>query len=107
MEQKNRNRGPLFSRFALRGLLCAYALYMGYIFLKERFQGTATVQPVLSWLFGLGFLSFGLVYGILTWRGYKAARDAASLPPASEEGEGLEGETGSSPETEEPGDENT
>jgi hypothetical protein len=105
MEKQNRNRRPFFSRFALRGLLCAYALYMGYTFLKEHFLGTATVQPLLSWLFGLGFLAFGMVYGIFTWRAYKTARDAASLPPAPEEGRGSEEETGSSPEAEEPGNE--
>ena len=100
MEQSNRKGDPGPGRFALRGLLSGYALYMGYTFLREYFQGTATVKPVLSWLFGAGFLLFGLLYGLFTWSAWRRVRNAASLPPASEEEERTreETETGSKPE---------
>lgn len=68
----------------LRAVVVLYVLYLGWMILRNYFQGTSTLPPWLAWLAGLGFAAAALGFAVYTYRRYKADLAAAVIRPAPE-----------------------
>ena len=63
----------------LRGAVAAYLVYLGYSLIRDHLRGSSTLSPGISWAAGLGFCAAGLLFGLFTWKRYRAAMAEAEL----------------------------
>ena len=92
MENKNndaaRERAKAVNRAALRGVICAYLIYLGGSLLRDMLRGESTLSPLIGWGAGLLFVLGGAGFGFFTWRRWKldvkAAEEQTPEPPEEE-----------------------
>ena len=71
----------------LRAVVAGYLAYLGGSLIWDMLKGKSTLSPTLTWVAGLGFIAAALAFGFYTWRTWRAALEAAKLPPAEAGGE--------------------
>ena len=56
----------------IRLFVCGYLIYLGGSLIYDQMRGASSIQPWISWVFGVLFVAGGLVIGLFTWKKYRA-----------------------------------
>ncbi len=69
----------------LRAVVAAYLVYLGGSIVFDMLRGRSTLSPAFAWISGLFFVAVGLLFGLYTWRRWKADAEAARSPEQPED----------------------
>ena len=78
------SRAKARSTATLRGVVACYLVYLGYTLIRDLLRGSSTLPLWAAWAAGLGFCTAGAAFGLFAWKRYRAALEAAKLPPREE-----------------------
>ncbi len=79
------DRSRAVNLLALRAVVAAYLVYLGASLIYGELTGASSLPPAAAWLAGLLFLVGGGLFGLFTWRRWRAESETAKQPPENDD----------------------
>jgi len=64
----------------LRFLVAGYLVYLGADLIRDRLLGASSLAAGTAWLCGALFIIAGLLFGVFTWRRWRAGAPSGNAP---------------------------